>query len=684
MLQTRLDQASRKISINEVENTTLSGERDRAMQKLQEACENLGELMDKLDVREKELSSTQKKLDATLQMRGDNDTIRQDFVALKTEYDALVLESKNLRTENGTLRREQQSLQEENESLRSDGNALRREQESLLAENRSLRSSNRTLVAENEELRQSLDSVQQELEVARAEVDNSRNEMQNLEQEKATLREDNDSLVRHNEKYFNENKLLRKENSGFERSVHDLHDENLNLKDEVEFLKQQLDHCRPIGKDRDLSGRFSRDEEDENMTSAFFVPDITIHSNEESGPVEMPTQSQKTIESVELTSQSNKLRATLEVTGHSDRSAVEPENTMQTEQSGEVVESTKQSKRVIMNQTLTAQGQRVAFSIPNKASKSSRTVANQGSKRRVASQTTYRSNSKGGSIPGLDPFEAGPGSTGIVSVDTTQNFSEVLDKQTTNGRAESSLKSKSTKKQANYSSTKDTTSHSQRVAASSKTSRTHTQNKSVTLDITSQSYRSTNEKASCPALSREARRVLDSLCEHSCQNCIVCTRITSHRGAITSSDLANGKKKLKVPRPIPATEQLEAMDESTEEHTMRPSQPPGHALALVIKGLEDEAAHLKMELAKFQARYSSLNSALGRRERKDLASDIKEILKRLEVKNDQIYALYDVLEGQKESGQAMSTEELEFTVFSITGLSTRDVTDQMTWEGIRE
>ncbi|CRK34930.1 hypothetical protein BN1723_018566 [Verticillium longisporum] len=50
--------------------------------------------------------------------------------------------------------------------------------------------------------------------------------MDAVDQEKITLKEDNDSLVRHNEKYFEENKMLRRENSGFERSIHDLHDEN--------------------------------------------------------------------------------------------------------------------------------------------------------------------------------------------------------------------------------------------------------------------------------------------------------------------------------------------------------------------------------------------------------------------------------------------------------------------------
>jgi hypothetical protein len=43
------------------------------------------------------------------------------------------------------------------------------------------------------------------------------------------------------------------------------------------------------------------------------------------------------------------------------------------------------------------------------------------------------------------------------------------------------------------------------------------------------------------------------------------------------------------------------------------------------------------------------------------------------------------LEGQKAVGQAMSEEEIEWTVLSITGMTVRDVTsgsEQLTWDGI--
>jgi hypothetical protein len=108
---------------------------------------------------------------------------------------------------------------------------------------------------------------------------------------------------------------------------------------------------------------------------------------------------------------------------------------------------------------------------------------------------------------------------------------------------------------------------------------------------------------------------------------------------------------------------------------------------MVIKGLEDESHHLQLELTRLQAKYNGTDKALGRRERLRMAEGIRTLLKQVEAKNDQIYSLYDVLEGQKAAGQAMSDEELEMTVLNITGMTVRDVTsgsEHLTWEGIED
>lgn len=634
-LQARLDQASHKISTNEFENVSLAHERDRAVSRLQSACDDISKLTRKLSVKEKELGSSHKQLETTDQMRHDNDTLRRDLVSLKHGRDALELENTSLRADNDNLRKDQKELREEMESLRSDNNNIRRGDDSLISENRSLRSSNKTLMEENEDLRENLDAAQHELDAAREEIDTLRQQVETMSQERTTFQEDNESLVRHNEKYFSENKILRRENSGFERSIHDLHADNMKLKEEIEFLKQQLDHCRPLPKE-DFSARLD-EETEENMTSAFFVPDITINSND-SGPAEA-TETREMPEMPalpELTSQSYKTP-----TGRNDTE----QETRDTTKRETLQRSKSKSKTTSTNHA--AQGQKVAFSIPEKSSREDKNVANKGSKRRNRADSGR-----------IDPSHDLDDTTGLQSVDnTTQDQAISLNLSVKNQR---------------QSRQRDWTNTSQKSQQASR----------HPTGIATETSKRVG-KDTCPALSSDARRILDGLCAHNCHNCIVCSRITSHRGVISSADLASGKKRVTVPRPVPITDR----DLTAEDPTMRPSQSPGHALALVIKGLEDEAHHLQLELSRLQAQYNGSDKGLGRRDRLSLAEGIRTLLKRLEVKNDQIYSLYDVLEGQKAAGQAMTEEEVEMTVLNITGMTVRDVTsgsENFTWEGIQD
>ncbi|KAM5355270.1 hypothetical protein ACJ41O_001916 [Fusarium nematophilum] len=661
-LQSRLEQASRKISLSEIENDAMSQERDRAVRKLQEACEDINKLTRKLSTKEKELETTQRQLESTEQVRHENDTLRRDLMSLKHGRDSLELENKSLAAANDTLRRENDGLKEEIESLRSDNNNVRREHQSLINENRSLRTNNKALMDENEDLRENLDGVQHELDAAKEEVETLQQEIQNMLQEKSTLREDNESLVRHNEKYFSENKVLRRENSGFERSIHDLHDENVKLKDEVEFLKQQLDHCRPVPKE-DFSGRLD-EETEENMTSAFFVPDITINTNEGDA-----AENTETKDLPEQTEESARLPAIPDVTEEETR------NTTNTKREVTSHSETQRSRSKSKNTSkASSHNQKVAFSIPIKSThKSSSNVANQGSKRRTVSQTGQRSSMKGIVTYDMDTLEGNDETTELQSIDNTEDYSTQLS-VTPKARKESRTK------EQKQSTTHDTTSHSQRSQHTRSQSRTS--QRQVVTDVTVDSMKSV-DRDTCPVLSSDAKRVLDDLCEHNCRNCTVCSRITSHRGLLSSADVAAGKKRVTVPRPVPVTDR----DLSVEDPTMRPAQSPGHALAMVIKGLEDESHHLQLELSRIQAQYNSRDKALGRRERLSLAESIRTLLKQLEAKNDQIYSLYDVLEGQKAAGQAMTEEEIEMTVLNITGMTVRDVTshsDQLTWEGIPE
>lgn len=634
-----MDQATHRISTSDIENDTLAQERDRVISRLQEACEDINKLTRKLSVKEKELETTHKQLNSTGQMRHDNDTLRRDVAALKQGRSTLQRDNASLRAEIDELRRAQQTFLNEAQSLRSDGNGLRQDHQSLVNENRSLRGNNKALMDENEDLQQNLDILQHDLDVAHKEIETLQQQVQAMRQEKMTLREDNDSLVRHNDKYFNENKALRRENSGFERSIHDLHEKNHKLRDELEGVKKQFDRYRPSGKN-DFP-----EETEENMTSAFFVPDITLNKND-TGPADA-TESKDMPDLPELTTHTDDL-----MTGS---------NEAQKSDKADARHRAKSSVKSSPSKN-TGTAQKVAFDLPDKTTGkplqgSKSTVANQGSKRR--------------SRLSMDPF-GDDDTTGMLSVDNiSQDLAVSLNLNATDH------KGKETKQPRSLNTEKPAP-------------------KVVHIDSKSQSFKKTAmateagvrtvrvvDRDVCPTLSTNARRILDDLCAHNCQNCTVCSRITSHSGVISSADLAAGKKRVSIPRPVPVSER----GVSGGDHTVRPAHSPGYALALVIKGLEDESQHLQLELTRLQARYNRSDKSMGRQDRQDLAEAIRVLLKRVESKSDQIYSLYDVLEGQKAVGQEMTEEEVEMTVLNITGMTVRDATnlsDQMTWEGMVE
>jgi len=165
-----------------------------------------------------------------------------------------------------------------------------------------------------------------------------------------------------------------------------------------------------------------------------------------------------------------------------------------------------------------------------------------------------------------------------------------------------------------------------------------------------------------PVLSPKAKKVLNTLCQHNGGNCTVCTRVTSFDNNTSKVQV---KQTIRVEKPVPVSERMPVAGPYEDEPTMRPSVRPGLALATVMKGLEDELAHLKMELAQYQAVYTKHDPSLSLRKRKAVKAKIERLLKAIDIKADQIYALYDVLEGQKQSGQELSEKEVEVTLMDI-------------------
>jgi len=176
-----------------------------------------------------------------------------------------------------------------------------------------------------------------------------------------------------------------------------------------------------------------------------------------------------------------------------------------------------------------------------------------------------------------------------------------------------------------------------------------------------------------PNLSEENQRIIDELATHNPQNCTVCKRQNSrceqhnHEQAV--------KESVTITKPVPVSERIPKTEPYEDEPTIRPSQAPGLALATVLKSLEDEIAHLKIQLAKYQALYNGHDPALSKRKRKHVYEKMQGLTQAIDVKADQIYALYDVLEGQKQAGHDISEAQVEVTLQSIgvdpAGLSLR-------------
>ena len=166
--------------------------------------------------------------------------------------------------------------------------------------------------------------------------------------------------------------------------------------------------------------------------------------------------------------------------------------------------------------------------------------------------------------------------------------------------------------------------------------------------------------AQMPKLTKESQEMVTA---HNGQNCTVCKRTIDAGEEHEHGEKAEGV--IKISKPIPVSERIAKASEDDGEPTIRPAQAPGLALATVLKELEDELVHLKIELSQYQTLYNCHDPALSKRRRKSVQQKIESTLNAIDIKADQIYALYDVLEGQKQDGHEISDEEVEITLQSI-------------------
>lgn len=164
---------------------------------------------------------------------------------------------------------------------------------------------------------------------------------------------------------------------------------------------------------------------------------------------------------------------------------------------------------------------------------------------------------------------------------------------------------------------------------------------------------------------------------------MACDKTVAHdKAGCTVCLTKNGERQedIRVPTPVPVSDR--EIDETNA--TIRPSQPPTIALATVLKQLEDEVAHLKMQLATCEKAYNAHDPALGQRKRKAVKTKMDTLIDEIEHRSDQIYALYDVLEGQKQAKAGaeaagatheMNDDEVEETLQSL-GIDPSELTQR--------
>lgn len=645
-LQSRLDQASRTINRHETEKGTLTQERDRAHQKLQEGCASISRLTRQLSAKEKELQEARQSHNDSAQLRQDNNEFGHEIITLQQRRDALEIENSNLADENDVLRSQNAELQDEMASVRMENSKMGQRIQSLLTENRSLRDTHKLVADDVNDLQDNLDDVLHELDAAREEIDSLR---QQLGSNKRTQSQE----LKHTAQRRVE-EIEPEAATALERTTHSLHDNTIKLKEKVKTLKQQMAQSRAVS--GDSKSKPVAEAADRNMTSAYILPDITMHTGETAN-----TDAEDMPEPPELTEQSLMLGPYKVVAPR----AAESEPVAQ--------QNARSSSRVRSGQS--ARSQRALATVTEVSFDDAVTSQEQQTKRRQSSHGNSQAVADAGDVR----------SRRSRAEKTFSSVSEPYYEDSGLSEDESVVSEPSSVAQQLHvdttlpSKTGHTTTHETMHTQRSHHGRSHSRVRKSTAAV---SFSTDAALRSCHTLSKDARRVLEDLCEHDCRNCIVCTRIASHQGVLTPSEQVVGKKRITVSRPLPVTDRALA-----EDATMRPSQSPGYALALVIKGLEDEAQHLKHTLAKLNAKYTAMDNATSRKQRLALAETIHTLLRQLEVKNDQIYSLFDVLEGQKAAGQLMTEEEVEMTVLNVTGMTVGDATShsqQFTWEGIED
>ncbi|KAJ9130019.1 Protein Daple [Coniochaeta hoffmannii] len=759
-LQSRLEQASRQVGVNDIHSAALTAERDEALHQASQAREKVKRLQAEIEASQKDLESTERYRrekenleNENASLRSANDNLHERNLALSTEMGLKIAEINSVRQELASVNDElqqlkglHQSLMEQKNMLAEDHASLERQNEYYFNENKSLRSKMDLDARRMADLEQSIsrrDQLINELQnnmtqmtepaAGREEYAELLSKVKKLTDQHATehrtkdevirakdnvIRSQNDQMTRLQEQLA-DGLIHQREFMEQQREIIKLKDEILELRrDEATWKREQIKNAR-MSRDQftmqnDLENRRQQQqdwaEEKKSMEDQIHhlqsvlksvreankqVADLNLTSN----TINLTEQSVR-VTRVRTTSQSAKYAASensaksealhadddptrqVNMTGQSDFLSVltgnpvvelkdvtdqpqlrkqiidhnaeeaSAENTVQTVDSDLPTLPAPFHRRSKSEETLTLK-QKQPASILKKSSKYAQddnttgalSVRSAHSAVSQASARSYRSGSENMTsafiIPDITLENARrPSTDGRIAVPTRdgRTIMRKASKELLEGR----------KCQEQCEQSADALRQTLRATRSRSVSR---------------------QRQTSATLSREAVSVLDNICRHKTTNCTVCSRMaarTTTQPPMTATSEQPLKKRVTVERPVPVTDRSPQLTgEYTEEPTMRPSMPPGDALAIVLKELNDEARHLEMQMQAKMLELFKLDKATQGRRRKLLTVQYQDLQREYEGKTAQIYRLHDVLEGQKRAGQLMTQEEVDVTIASI-------------------
>jgi len=131
----------------------------------------------------------------------------------------------------------------------------------------------------------------------------------------------------------------------------------------------------------------------------------------------------------------------------------------------------------------------------------------------------------------------------------------------------------------------------------------------------------------------------DSDIYHDEKRCTVCHKARQEQNPAESLSPLSPKTAIPVSqRPV---------EDLSPDATSRPSEPPLKALSRVIQEIGDEITHLKLQVHETERELAAHDPATGKQRREEIESRMSRLVKALSMKADQIYSLYDVLEGHQ-------------------------------------